>query len=114
MRIHEEKRDGVLVVAPAGRVDSTSSGELETRLLALLAAGDRRLVVDLADVDYISSAGLRVLLLLAKKVREGGGGLALCAMGHAVRMTFELAGFLPIFEVASTRDEALARLAGRG
>jgi anti-anti-sigma factor len=113
MEILEDRRDGVLVVAPAGRVDSTSSGELEARLDTLLSTGDRRLVVDFAHVDYISSAGLRVMLLLAKKLREGGGALALCSIGQVVRMTFELAGFLSIFDVASTRDEALARFADR-
>jgi anti-sigma B factor antagonist/stage II sporulation protein AA (anti-sigma F factor antagonist) len=109
MEIREERRDGVLVVAPSGRVDSVSSGDLEGRLLEHLTA-DRRLVVDFRDVEYISSAGLRVLLMLAKKLRESGGELVLCSMDRAVRMTFELAGFLPIFVVVASREEAFARL----
>ena len=113
MEILEDRRDGVVVVAPAGRVDSISSGELEARLLALLAAGDRRLVVDFGDVEYISSAGLRVVLMLAKKLQEEGGQLVLCSLGQAIRLTFDLAGFLSILDVAPTRDEALARFAGR-
>jgi anti-anti-sigma factor len=114
MEIGEERRDGVVVVAPVGRLDSVSSGDLEGRLLGHLAAADRRLVVDFRDVEYISSAGLRVLLMLAKRLRESGGELVLCSLDRAVRMTFELAGFLPIFAVVGSREEAVARLSGRG
>ena len=114
MEIREERRDGILVVAPVGRVDSVSSGDLEGRLIGHLAPADRRLVVDFRDVEYISSAGLRVLLMLAKRLRDSGGELVLCSMDRAVRMTFELAGFMPIFTVVASREDAFARLQGRG
>jgi len=113
MQIGEERHGEVVVVAPSGRVDSVTSAELEGRLAQVVAAGERRIVLDLAGVEYISSAGLRVLLMLAKKLRDPAGGLVVCSLGQAVRMTFELAGFLPIFDVAASRDEAVARLAGR-
>jgi stage II sporulation protein AA (anti-sigma F factor antagonist) len=91
-------------------VDSVSSAELESALVAHLGADGRQLVVDLAGVEYISSAGLRVLLMLAKKLQGTGGRLVLCAMPESVRLVFELAGFLPIFEIEDTRQAALARL----
>jgi anti-anti-sigma factor len=65
--------------------------------------------VDFSGVEYISSAGLRVLLVAAK--RMGGGGLVLCALTEPVRQVFDLAGFLPLFAVEASRDGALARLA---
>ncbi len=110
MEIHEENQGGAAVVVPHGRVDSGSAPELEAHLLGHLGAGETQLVVDFASVEYISSAGLRVLLMLAKKLQSTGGRLVLCAMPESVRLVFELAGFLPIFEIEETRDAALARL----
>jgi anti-anti-sigma factor len=110
MEIREETENGVTVVAPHGRVDSVSSAELESALVAHLGDEGRKLVVDLGGVEYISSAGLRVLLMLAKKLQGTGGRLVLCAMPESVRLVFELAGFLPIFEIEDTRQAALSRL----
>jgi anti-anti-sigma factor len=110
MEIHEENQGGVTVVVPHGRVDSSSAPELEGHLLGHLGAGKAQLVVDFTSVEYISSAGLRVLLMLAKKLQGPGGRLVLCAMPESVRLVFELAGFLPIFEIEETRDAAVARL----
>lgn len=110
MEIREDRRDDVLVVAPAGRIDSSSSGELERRLLEHVSGGEKRIVMDLLDVDYISSAGLRVLLLAANKLRPQGGQIVLCSLGQSVREVFELAGFTPIFSIEPSRELALARL----
>lgn len=111
MDIAEEKREGVLVVAPRGRLDSNTCDALEARLTALVSAGEKRLVLDLSGLDYVSSAGLRVFLLVSKRLREGGGRLALCAMSPGVRQIFELAGFLPLFTIEASPEAALARLA---
>ena len=112
MEIREERSGRVLVVAPVGRVDSNSSPQLESRLLAHLAKGEQRIVIDMHGVEYISSAGLRVLLMLGKRLGESGR-LVLCSLGPAVRQVFELAGFVPIFNVETSREVALAR-AGDG
>ena len=111
MQIAEARQDGVLVISPAGRIDTTTAGTLETRLGAALAGTAPRLVLDLSGVDYISSAGLRVLLVAARQVQAAGGRLALCAMGPSVRQVFQLAGFLPLFTIQDTRDAAVAQLA---
>ncbi|MEE8218665.1 MAG: STAS domain-containing protein [Vicinamibacteria bacterium] len=110
MEIHEEKQDRTTVILPHGRVDSASSAELEASLMGHFGAGDIRLVVDFASVEYISSAGLRVLLMLVKKLQSTDGRLVLCAMPQSVRLVFELAGFLQIFDIEDTREAALARV----
>ena len=110
MEIQDVKQNGAAVVVLHGRVDSGSAPDLEGHLMGQVGAGEAQLVVDLASVEYISSAGLRVLLMLAKKLQSTGGRLVLCAMPESVRLVFELAGFLPIFEIEETRDAALARL----
>jgi anti-anti-sigma factor len=108
MDIREETQDGVLVVAPVGRLDSNSSDDLERTLRSRLEAG-RRLVIDLGAVDYVSSAGLRVLLLAAKRLHDSEGQLVLCGLGDSVHQIFEFAGFLRIFTIEPSRPAALAR-----
>lgn len=112
MQIAETREHGAVVVAPAGRVDSTTSDQLERHLSALVASGERRIVVDFSHVDYISSAGLRVMLVLAKRMKDARGAVALCAMGDPVRHVFELAGFMPLFAVDGSRDAAVRRVGG--
>jgi len=111
MQIKDERQKGVAIVAPLGRIDSTTAAALERHLLGLVGGGDRRIVIDFAGVDYISSAGLRVMLTLAKKTRDTRGALALCTMGDSVLEVFGLAGFLPLFTVESSREAAVARVA---
>jgi anti-anti-sigma factor len=112
MEIQEDRKDGILVVAPAGRIDSSTCGELEGRLLQHLAAGETRLIIDLQGVEYISSAGLRVLLLVTNRLRPLDGRLVLCAMSRSVCEVFELAGFTTLFAIEGSRESAVARLAG--
>jgi anti-anti-sigma factor len=112
MEIQEERSGGVLVITPAGRLDTTTSGDLELRLLRLLAGPERRFVIDLGRTEYISSAGLRVLLMLVKRLPALGGELVLCGLRPAVRQVFELAGFDALFRLEATRGEALAHLSG--
>ena len=112
MHIGEEKAGGAFVIAPVGRVDSVSSNELERVVLSRIDRGERRLVLDLAGVEYISSAGLRVLLVAAKRLKEPPAALVLCGIGPGVRTILELAGFLPLFTVEAGREQALARVAG--
>jgi stage II sporulation protein AA (anti-sigma F factor antagonist) len=109
-----EKRNGVVIVAPAGRLDVNTSAELQKGLLDMLAAGETRFVVDLMGVVYISSAGLSALLLLAKKLKERSGHMALSSLGPAVRQVFEIAGLLPLFVVEASREQAVSRLAAGG
>lgn len=110
MEIREEQQDAVTVVTPIGRLDSTTSPTLDERLAAIVAGGARRLVIDFSQVDYISSAGLRVMLVLAKKLKDGHGALALCGMPDPVREVFSLAGFLRLFAVETARPAAVTRV----
>jgi len=110
MQINQEREQGAVIVAPVGRVDSTTSASLDDHLLKLAAAGEKAIVIDMGGVEYISSAGLRVMLSLAKRTREIKGSLALCALGESVRQVFALAGFLPLFTITATRAEAVERV----
>ena len=107
MTISEARETGVVVVSPQGRIDSTTSAILDRHLQGLAGSGEKRIVVDFTGVDYISSAGLRVLLALAKRGREQKGRVALFGMNDSVRQVFELAGFVALFTITPTRAEAL-------
>jgi len=97
----------VTVVEVKGRVDSSTAPALGERLKTLLETPSQRLVLDMRDLEYISSAGFRVLLLAAKRADEVAGRLVLCGLSGKVRQLFDLGGFLDLFAISASRDEAL-------
>lgn len=111
MEIREIKRGTVRVVAPVGRIDSGTSGELERALARRVGDGEADILVDLLGVEYISSAGLGVLLKTANAVREKRGRLVLCSLGRSVREVFQIAGFTAIFTIEDSQERALALFA---
>ena len=113
MDIQQSNCDGVTIVAPSGRIDTTSSAAVEDALRRAVDAGARDLIVDFGGVDYISSAGLRVFLVLAKRMRDLHGRLVLCAMPEPVSQVFRLAGFTSLFRIEPTQTQALATFANR-
>jgi anti-anti-sigma factor len=107
--IENEKIDEITAVSIKGRLDSVTAPEMETHCRALIEKGETRILIDLDGLEYISSAGLRVLLVIAKSVKAKSGTLVLCRLAPIVREVMEISGFDKIFEMAGTREEALAR-----
>jgi anti-sigma B factor antagonist len=105
MQIRDEKIGAVRVVAPVGRIDSNTCGDLERSLRG--HAGEGAILVDLLEVEYISSAGLSVLLKAASAARASRGRLVLCSLRQSVREVFALAGFTAIFTIEPSRAQAL-------
>jgi anti-anti-sigma factor len=97
----------VTVVEVKGRVDSSTAPALNERLSGLLATPSQRLVLDMRDLEYISSAGFRVLLIAAKRAEEAAGRIVLCGLSGKVQQLFDLGGFLDLFAISASRDEAL-------
>lgn len=108
MKIQETKKGNIIVVELDGRLDSSTSSQLEKKLLASLDAGEKNLLIDFARVDYISSAGLRVLLMAAKKSKTAGGKVVLSALVSNVKEVFDIAGFTSIFPLFATQEDAMA------
>jgi anti-sigma B factor antagonist len=96
------------VVSVSGRIDATTSKDLETALSGLIDQNNSEIVIDLQGVTYISSIGLRVLLAAQKKVREKNGGIMLVSLQPFVREVFEMTGFTRLFSIYSRQDEALS------
>ncbi|MBX3691697.1 STAS domain-containing protein [Dokdonella sp.] len=107
LEIREEKAEPFCVLALVGRLDTETAADLELAVQDLLQAGQRHLVLDLAGIGYVSSAGLRVLLALAKAV-EGNGSVRLAGLNAAVRQVFDVAGFTRLFVIHPDRKSALA------
>ncbi|MGD9613320.1 MAG: STAS domain-containing protein [Kiritimatiellia bacterium] len=110
MELSVEKQNQTAIVAAGGRLDAAGAPELETRCKALILEGSNRLLLDLAKVEYVSSAGLRSLLVLAKAVKSAGGALALCGLVPAVRDVMTISGFDNILPLAADRAAALELL----
>jgi anti-sigma B factor antagonist len=108
MDLSQQDVGGVTVVQVKGRIDSTTAPALGDRLRANLAAPEVRVVLDLGALDYISSAGFRVLLLAAKRADEAGSRLVLCGISGKVSQLFDLGGFLDLFTIVGSRDEGIA------
>ena len=108
MDIQEETQGSLVVVAPSGRVDGFTSPELEKRISEIIERGDHRVLLDCENMEYISSAGLRVVLVSAKKCQNEGGKLAVCALQPSCKSVMEVSGFLNMLEYHDTRDAALA------
>lgn len=107
MQVSVRTANGVTVVALAGNLDSNTSQEAQQAFDAVLAAGTKKVAVDFTALDYISSAGLRVLLGAAKKLRAAGGALHLFGLNQSVREVFDISGFSTILAVFTTEAEAL-------
>ncbi len=106
MDLTESKKGNYLVVKVAGRLDTSNFGELEKRLLENIEKGEKEIVIDCSELNYISSSGLRVFLMVLKKVSATGGHLHLCCLQDTISEIFEIAGFNSIFKIFVTLEEA--------
>jgi anti-anti-sigma factor len=111
--IAQEQQDALRILALRGRLDTDTSADLELAVQDLLGAGARDFLIDLGGVSYVSSAGLRVLLALAKQLEGSKGRLRLCSLSPPVLQVFEVAGFSKLFAILKDRSAAVGTSAGK-
>lgn len=99
MEITVREMNRVDLISVSGRVDSSTAPQLGEALNAQIGSGTSNLVLDLADVEYLSSAGLREMVAALKKVKQNGGDLRLCTPSDRVMEVLDLAGLDSIFQV---------------
>ena len=104
------EHDSAVVLCPTGRVDGTNVTILQGAVRERLDAGQTTIVFDLVDLNYISSAGLRVFLMSARDLQSEGGKAIFCGLSEAIKQVFEITGFDKILSVHGDREEALAAL----
>jgi anti-anti-sigma factor len=112
MDLTHQVSNGLLVIRPKSRVDSGTAMAFEAHCTSLISEGPTRVIIDFSDVDYISSAGLRALLIIVKKAKSLGGALTLCGLKGSVREVMAVSGFDTILGAHAGVSEAAAALSG--
>jgi anti-sigma B factor antagonist len=110
MDIREERKEGFLILSLEGRLDANNSKSFEEKVLNVIEQGETRFVIDLTQVDYVSSAGLRVFLLASKRLSPARGKIVPCSLQEPVREVFDIVGLYSIFSICKSQDEALKLL----
>lgn len=110
MEITQSKAGKAVVLAVTGRMDAGTSIEFEKRCAELLAADEKWLVADFSNLEFISSAGLRSILAVGKKLKAAQGGMVFCGLKGLVKEVFEISGFNSIFQAYDNAKTAADKL----
>jgi anti-sigma B factor antagonist len=94
------------VVSVAGRIDTQTSPDFKSRMDELVSAGANKIVLDCSDLEYVSSAGLRVILIAAKAAKAAGGDLKCCSMQNMVKQVFDISGFSKMISIYQSLQDA--------
>lgn len=114
MEIKTRTEKSAVVISIKGKVDTVTAPELGRCLSEPIDKGENILILNMADLDYISSAGLRVILSEAKKLKAKQGDILLAGLQGAVKEIFEISGFSTIFKVFETEESALKQAQTHG
>ena len=107
MNITTEKIDGITVVRLAGDLDTNTSTGAQDTIEEIIDGGVTNMLVNLKEVGFVSSAGLRILLAAAKKINRLDGKLRISDLNETVQEVFEISGFITILKVFPTEEAAL-------
>jgi anti-sigma B factor antagonist len=110
LEVRTEVTDGVAVYRIVGRLDALTGPNLETAVGSAFSGENPRIIFDMGEVTFISSAGLRVILKTAKQAAAAKGGLAIFGLQSAVHEVFEVAGLQKFIPIASDEAEARSKL----
>ncbi|MCU0587131.1 MAG: STAS domain-containing protein [Syntrophobacteraceae bacterium] len=111
MEVMEKRMEGIVVLSVRGRIDSNTSDEFEKMLLSRVQAGENRLILDFQELDYISSAGLRVLLKATKELKKTSGQMCLCSIRDYIQEVLDMSGFSSFLPIHPDLGESLRGLA---
>ncbi len=106
MHISIRKDDGILIVSVDGRIDTLSASEFQSRMEELLGCDEKSVILDLEKLQYVSSAGLRAILVAAKYAGNMGKKLSCCSLQEMVRKVFDISGFTKMMQVFDSLQEA--------
>lgn len=108
MNITEREQGGVYIYALDGRIDTQGAVDVDLTLQSAVSGGKHKMILDMADVRYISSAGLRILADVLTKNRDNSGDLKLVSLNPKVLRVFQIIGFDNFFSIYENVDAALA------
>ncbi len=107
MEISITESGDIRILSFQGNLDTNTSPDAENEINGLIEAGAQKLLVNFENLDYISSAGLRILLATAKKLKASQGDLKICCLNETVQEVFDISGFATILSVSKTEEDAL-------
>jgi anti-anti-sigma factor len=111
MEISQKEENGIIFLSFKGRLDGTSAPEAEQTVKNILDAENTRLLFDLEFLEYLSSAGLRVILGAAKEMKRRNGKFVLCSLNAYVKEVFDVSGFGTIIPIAESVEAGIKEIA---
>ncbi|MGB6063324.1 MAG: STAS domain-containing protein [Desulfomonilaceae bacterium] len=109
MQINVRMDQNLLIVSVEGRMDTVSAPEFQQRMEELLDREGKGILMDFEKLEYVSSAGLRSILIAAKKAKSLGGQVSCCSLQDMVRKVFDVSGFTGMLPVYDSLEDALNR-----
>jgi anti-anti-sigma factor len=109
MEITTRKTGDVLIASVKGRLDAVTSQEFDKGMSQFLTQGEKAIVINFSQLEYISSAGLRSILSAAKQLKAKDGKILFAGLTGPVKDVFEISGFYTIFKVFDSEEEALSQ-----
>ncbi len=110
MELTSDNTGGAVIVKAVGRVDGANARDFHEGLEASIGSDGESMVLDFEGLSYISSAGLRVVLLVAKTLQQQDAKLAVCSLSDSIREVFEISGFDKIVPVYADTGDAVSGL----
>src|SRR5215831_9524069 len=110
MEIQKDRVGEACVVTASGRLDGIYSTNFANQVGELITGTNPKILIDFTDIDFVSSAGLRAVLLLMRKAKASGGAFALCGVNPQVREILDVSGMTDMFAVHPGRAEGIATL----
>lgn len=107
------RRDGILIAAPVGRIDERNYIEVQDTLESGIDPDERAMILDFAQLGYISSAGLRVCLIVAKKFNTTGKAFGICNLSDSIREIFSVSGFQGVISTYASQRAAIEAISGK-
>lgn len=107
MQLDFDNRGGAVVIYAKGRIDAVNAQDFEKQCFEIIESGISRLVIDMSQLEYISSAGLRSILSIAKVLRKSSGDIKFCCLRGMVCEVFSISGFSAMFTISETIEDAL-------
>lgn len=107
MKVEVSSMNGFVKVTLAGRVDTTNANEFEKAMLEVVESGTSRILLNCAELNYISSSGLRVFLIVQKKMSASKGKFDLCSLRAEIKEIFDISGFTSIFSIFPDEESAI-------
>ena len=110
MKITTEEAEGGLVIHPEGRLDTLKSGAFEKEVMSLIQQATLNVLIDFEKIDYISSAGIRSMLNIAKELKKKGKSMVLCCLNKSIKEVFCISGLDSIISIYATIEDGLISL----